>query len=48
MCSENKGTDQLFGYHEADLRLCFRVCKLLVFVMRRLNWGCKKRSLVAS
>ena len=29
-CSENKGTDQLRGYREADLRLCFRLCKLLV------------------
>ena len=30
-CSENKDTDQLRGYREADLRLCFRPCKLLVF-----------------
>ena len=30
-CSENKDADQLRGYHEADLRLCFRPCKLLVF-----------------
>ena len=30
-CSENKGADQLHGYPEADLRLCFRLCKLLVF-----------------
>ena len=22
-CSENKGADQLRGYREADLRLCF-------------------------
>ena len=29
--SENKGADQLRGYREADLRLCFRLCKLLVF-----------------
>ena len=29
--SENKGADQLYGYREADLRLCFRICKLLVF-----------------
>ena len=28
LCSENKGTDQLRG---ADLRLCFRICKTLVF-----------------
>ena len=32
--SENKGADQLRGYREADLRLCFRLCRLLVF-----PWG---------
>ena len=25
--SENKGADQLRGYREADLRLCFRIYK---------------------
>ena len=30
-CSENKDADQLRGYREADLRLCFRPCELLVF-----------------
>ena len=25
LCSENKGADQLGGYREADLRLCFRI-----------------------
>ena len=30
-CSENKGADQLRGYCEADLRLCFRIRRLLVF-----------------
>ena len=30
-CSENKGADQLCGHREADLRLCFRLCRLLVF-----------------
>ena len=30
-CSENKDADQLRGYRKADLRLCFRPCKLLVF-----------------
>ena len=30
-CSENKGADQLRGYHEADLRLCFCICKKPVF-----------------
>ena len=29
--SENKGADQLRGYREADLCLCFRLCRLLVF-----------------
>ena len=29
--SENKGDDQLRRYCEADLRLCFRICRLLVF-----------------
>ena len=33
-CSENKGADQLRSYCEADLRLCFRLCRLLVF-----PWG---------
>ena len=27
VCSENKGADQLRSYREADLRLCFRICK---------------------
>ena len=26
-CSENKGADQLRGYREADLCLCFRIYK---------------------
>ena len=30
-CSENKGADQLRSYCEADLRLCFRLCRLLGF-----------------
>ena len=29
--SENKGTDQLRSYREADLRLCFHLCRLLFF-----------------
>ena len=32
--SENKGVDQLRGYREADLRLCVRQCRSLVF-----PWG---------
>ena len=31
MCSENKGADQLRGNLEADLRLCFHICKKPVF-----------------
>ena len=27
LCSENKGADQLCGYHAADLRLCFCICR---------------------
>ena len=30
-CSENKGADQLRSWCEVDLRLCFRLCRLLVF-----------------
>ena len=30
LCSENKGADQLCSYREADLGLCFRICKSLV------------------
>ena len=30
-CCENKGADQLRGYREADLRLCFCIRRLLVF-----------------
>ena len=31
MATGLKGADQLRGYREADLRLCFRQCRLLVF-----------------
>ena len=31
LCSENKDADQLRGYREADLRLCFRICENSVF-----------------
>ena len=34
LCSENKGADQLRGYREADLRLCFRIYKKQVFSRR--------------
>ena len=30
-CGENKGADQLRSCCEADLRLWFRICRLLVF-----------------
>ena len=30
-CSENKGADQLRSYCEADLCICFRICKMFVF-----------------
>ena len=33
-CRENKGADQLHSYREADLRLCFRICKKPVFSRR--------------
>ena len=36
-CSENKDADQLRGYREADLRLCFRPCKF-GFLTHRLKW----------
>ena len=29
-CSENKGADQLRGYREADLRLCFRIMHMQI------------------
>ena len=31
LCSENNGAVQLCCFREADLRLCFRICKTLVF-----------------
>ena len=34
LCSENKGADQLRGNREADLHLCFRICKKPVFSQR--------------
>ena len=33
--SENKGADQLRGYREADLRLCFRICQKPFFFSQR-------------
>ena len=39
-CMENKGADQLCGYRTTDLRLCFRICKTLVFSKRGSNHFC--------
>ena len=35
----NKGADQLCDYREADLRLCFRICKKPVVSQRGSNCG---------
>ena len=41
---ENKGTDQLRSYCEADLRLCFRICEMLFFSCRGTNlFACEKK-----
>ena len=34
LCSGNKGSDQLRGHREADMRLCFRICKKPAFSLR--------------
>ena len=44
-CSENKDADQLRGNREADLRLCFRPCKLLVFSRTGSNLSGGKKNL---
>ena len=36
LCSENKAADQLRGYREADLRLCFLHMQKAGFLMKRL------------
>ena len=36
LCSENKGADQLRGYREADLRLCFSIRQKAGFLTMRL------------
>ena len=43
LCSENKGADQLRGYHAADLRLCFLACKKASIVIMGFiyNTACK-------
>ena len=40
MCSENKGADQLRGFREADMRLCFRICKK-PDISRRGSFDCE-------
>ena len=42
LCSENKGADQLHGYHEADVRLCFCICRLSGF-SRQLIYSVSER-----
>ena len=37
--SEKKGADQLRGYREADLRLCFRICRSLVIPWSGSNYN---------
>ena len=45
LCSENNGADQLHGYREADLCLCFRICKKPVFSQRgSINLGHVKKN----
>ena len=39
LCGENKGADQLRSYCEADLRLCFRICRKPVFSCRGSNYN---------
>ena len=34
--SENKYADQLHGYREADLRLCFSPTQIVGFLMKQL------------
>ena len=46
--SENKDADQLRGYREADLRLCFRPCKLLVFSRTGSNVSCSTWMVILS
>ena len=46
-CSENNVADQLRGYREADLRLCFRICKKPVFLRRGSFANVQKRERLA-
>ena len=46
LCSENKGADQLRGYREADLRLCFSHMQKASFLMKRLIVIQENRSLL--
>ena len=48
LCRKNKGTDQLCGYHAADLRLSFQISKKQVYSRRGSYldnitlWHCKR------
>ena len=44
MEQEDKGADQLHSYREAGLRLCFCICRLLVFWCTCSNFVCKEAS----
>ena len=44
LCSENKEADQLHSYCAADLHLCFRICKKLVFLLCGSLNHCRKNN----
>ena len=46
LCSENKGADQLRSYCAADQRLCFRICKKLVFSFFEFEGDYSKKNLI--
>ena len=52
-CSENNGAGQLCGYREADLRVCFRICRVLVLpaaahisIIRYFAYTCISNALI--
>ena len=49
-CSENKGADQLRGYREADLRLCFRLdanCWFSQIIYSGIQYNCGSQNITA-
>ena len=48
LCSENKGAEQLHGYHAADLRLCFSHMQKVAFPMMQLilSWQLTTKVLI--